>query len=299
MDSRISNVSVINEEENIHILRRLSRVGLLATVVLALLSVVAVVTGTTSAGKLVGISWVAFLAMALGVPLGARTGTESAGALVWGYGLAAGAMVTSAAVFLVPQAIGQHPQWGGFGVAFGLLAGFASHTVGHRLSHMDLPMDRTVAELTAHAFSAGAIIGIIYGNMPELGALLGLAIVSHKGPAGYAAANRLRRADKPISSLLLPAAGVGLTAIPAAMLPVPQVPVVSAAVFGFAAGVFLHVAMDFLPTCEVGGDVHDVCGLTEDSHALLDRLRIHAVASTVVGGFAVFVAWLAVGTTPV
>jgi len=249
--------------------------------------------------KVLVISWVAFVAMVAGGFLGARTRTTSPTRLVWGYGLASGAMVTSAAVFLLPQAIGLDPRVGGFGVAAGLLAGYGGHVVGHRLAHVDVGLEITAAQITAHALSAGIIIGLVYGSMPALGLLLGLAIVSHKGPAGYAAANRLRRADKPISSLLLPAAGVGLTAIPAAMLPVPQVPVVSAAVFGFAAGVFLHVAMDFLPTCEVGGEVHDVCGLTEDSHALLDRLRIHAVASTVLGGFAVFVAWLAVGTTPV
>ncbi|WP_089766817.1 ZIP family metal transporter [Halobellus clavatus] len=294
MDSRISNVSVINEEENIHILGRLSRVGLLATVVLALLSVVAVVTGTTSAGKLVGISWVAFLAMALGVPLGARTGTESAGALVWGYGLAAGAMVTSAAVFLVPQAIGQHPQWGGFGVAFGLLAGFASHTVGHRLSHMDLPMDRTVAELTAHAFSAGAIIGIIYGNMPELGALLGLAIVSHKGPAGYAAARRLTNNGRDPSILLLPATGVGIAGLLSSMIALPASGLVRGLVFGFAAGVFLHVAMDFLPRCELGSEIHSLLSTSGDAHELLDRLRVHAVASTSIGGLVVLLAWLVI-----
>ena len=202
-------MSVINETDGVGNIAGVSRVGVVATLVLLVLSAVAVVTGTTGGRKLVGISWIAFLAMAAAVPLGARTGERSALGLVWGYGLAAGAMITSAAVFLVPQAIGQHPRWGGFGIAFGLLAGFASHTIGHRLAHMDLPMDRTVAELTAHAFSAGAIIGIIYGNMPELGALLGLAIVSHKGPAGYAAARRLANAGRNPSVLLLPATGVG------------------------------------------------------------------------------------------
>jgi len=79
-------------------------------------------------------------------------------------------------------------------------------------------------------------------------------------------------------------------------LPVPAVPALNAAVFGFAAGVFLHIAMDFLPSCEVGGEVDEVCGLSEHSHELLDALRIHAVGSTAIGGLAVFVAWLAVGT---
>ncbi|WP_049986873.1 zinc transporter [Halobellus rufus] len=273
---------------------RISRLGLGATVVLVALSALAVVVEVTNAVKLVGISWVAFLAMALAAPLGARTASESAGALVWGYGLAAGAMVTSAAVFLVPQAIGQHPQWGGFGVAFGLLAGFASHTIGHRLAHMDLPMDRTVAELTAHALSAGAIIGIIYGNMPELGALLGLAIVSHKGPAGYAAARRLASAGRDPSVLLLPATGVGLAGLTASLIALPATGPLRGLVFGFAAGVFLHVAMDFLPRCEIGSEIHDLLSVSGDAHALLDRLRVHAVASTALGGLAVLLAWLVI-----
>ncbi|WP_188785978.1 ZIP family metal transporter [Halobellus salinus] len=272
----------------------ISRIGVLATLLLAALSVFAVVTGTTGAEKLVGISWIAFLAMAAAVPLGARTGERSAGGLVWGYGLAAGAMVTSAAVFLVPQAIGQHPRWGGFGIAFGLLAGFASHTIGHRLAHMDLPMDRTVAELTAHAVSAGAIIGIIYGNMPELGVLLGLAIVSHKGPAGYAAARRLADAGRNPSVLLVPATGVGVAGIASSLISLPAAGPVRGVVFGFAAGVFLHVAMDFLPRCEIGSEVHDLLSVSGDAHALLDRLRLHAVASTSIGGLGVLLAWLVI-----
>jgi ZIP family zinc transporter len=245
--------------------------------------------------KVTAIAWVAFLAMAGFAPFGARAaGTNDAYRLVWGYGLAAGAMVTSAAVFLLPQAIGLDPRVGGFGVAAGLLVGYGAHTVGHRLSHLDTPFDDTAAQLSAHALSAGAIIGLIYATMPELGLLLGLAIVSHKGPAGYAAARRLRLSGKPVTVLLLPAAGVGLTAIPAALASPPAVPAVQAAIFGFAAGVFLHVAMDFLPRCEQGSEVGEVAALSEDAHALLDRLRTHAVLSTLLGGVAVFLAWVAI-----
>ena len=198
-------------------------------------------------------------------------------------------MVTSAAVFLVPQAIGFHGAVGGFGVAAGLVGGYGGHTIGHREA-----FGSASAQLVAHSLSAGAIIGLVYAALPELGLLLGLAIVSHKGPAGYAAARRLRAADEPVTVLLLPAAGVGLTAVPAALLQPPSTPVVNAAIFGFAAGVFLHVAMDFLPECETGGEVSEAAGVDADAHALLDRLRVHAVASTVAGAAAVFLAWLAV-----
>jgi len=273
-----------------------SPLGLAAGVVLVVLSIVAVTSGRR---KVLVIAWVAFLAMVAGAVLGGRARTARPRSLVWGYGLASGAMVTSAAVFLLPQAIGLAPRVGGFGVAAGLLLGYGGHVVGHRLSHVDVGLDVTAAQITAHALSAGLVIGLVYGTMPELGLLLGLAIVSHKCPAGYAAAIRLREAGKPVASLLLPAAGVGLTAIPAALLPVPDLAAINAAVFGFAAGVFLHIAMDFLPSCEVGGEVDEVCGLSERSHELLDVLRVHAVASTVLGGLAVFAAWLAVGAVPV
>ena len=269
---------------------RVSRIGLLGTAALVALTALALTEGVT---KVVGIAWVAFAAMGGAALIGGRAGdSASAGHLVWGYGLASGAMITSAAVFIVPGAIGHHPQYGGFGIALGVLAGFSAHTLGHRATHADLPFDHAAVELTAHSLAAGAIIGLVYGNMPELGLLLGLAIVSHKGPAGYAAAHRLRRADKPVTVLLLPAAGVGITAIPAALLKLPSSDPVNGVVFGFAAGVFLHVAMDFLPRCELGGDIYEVASVTDDAHALLDKLRARAVFSTGIGGLAVFVAWL-------
>jgi ZIP family zinc transporter len=268
-----------------------STAGLAGTALFVVLSGLAAVSGLW---KVLVISWVAFVAMAGGAVLGRSSNAAYPRRLVWGYGLASGAMVTSSAVFLLPQAIGIDTRIGGFGVAAGLLIGYAAHIIGHRLSHIDVGLDLTAAQITAHALAAGAIIGLIYGSMPTLGVVLGLAIVSHKGPAGYAAAHRIREAGKSVSALLLPAASVGITAIPAALLPVPRVAAVNAVVFGFAAGVFLHVAMDFLPSCEVGGEVDEVCSLSEHSHELLDALRVHAVASTILGGGSVFLAWLVV-----
>jgi ZIP family zinc transporter len=94
--------------------------------------------------------------------------------------------------------------------------------------------------------------------------------------------------------LLLPAAGVGIAAIVASLVQLPAAPAVRGIVFGFAAGIFLHVAMDFLPRCELGSDVHELLTVTDDAHELLDQLRIHAVLSTGLGGVAVFLAWVAV-----
>lgn len=274
-------------------MRRLSALGLVGAGSLLVLSVAAVVADIDNVEKLLTVAWVAFGAMTVAGVLGARTSDRSAGTLVWGNGLAAGAMVTSAAVFLLPTAINHQAQWGGVGVASGLLIGYGAHTVGHRLAHMDLPMDRTVAELTAHALSAGAIIGVVYGNM-NVSLLLGLSIVSHKGPAGYAAAGRLVRDDRGWSVLLLPAAGVGLTAIAASLVALPAAPAIRGVVFGFATGVFLHVAMDFLPRCEIGSEVHDALSVEGEAHRVLDRLRVHAVASTAVGAAVVLAAWVAI-----
>lgn len=272
---------------------RVSVLGVAGTVLLVLLSALAVTAG---AEKVLVIGWVAFGAMVLGTWLGARADETDPHRLVWGYGLASGAMITSAAMFLVPQAIGLGtgagaPQLGGIGIAVGVVVGYSAHTVGHRLTHVDVSFDVSTAEIAAHALSAGLVIGLVYGAMPTLGLLLGLAIVSHKGPAGYAAARRLSRRGKSATALLLPAAGVGITAIPTALLPVPEAPAVNAVVFGFAAGIFLHVAMDFLPNCEAGSEIDEVCSLHEHSHHLLDELRTHAVASTALGALVVVAAW--------
>lgn len=271
------------------------------------------VTGIAVAGalwKLLAIGWIAFGAMAVGAWLGARAapvgpggGTEQARRLVWGYGLSSGAMITSTAVFLIPSAIGHHAAYGGFGIAAGVLIGFALHVGQHQLAHLPLPFDRTTLELTVHALTAGLVIGAVYATMPALGLALGLAIVSHKGPAGYAAACRLRRSGRSAAGLLVPAAAVAVTAVPVGLLAVPGSAVAHALVFGVATGIFLHVALDFLPQCEIGGELMEVGGLSDavdtddgfdEQHHLRDRLRLHAVASTALGGLLVFVAWWAV-----
>lgn len=285
---RIGSVRALSEWAE-----QVSPIGIAGVMALIALSAVGVMMG---AKKVVAISWVAFTAMAVGAWLGGRADTTSAHRLVWGYGLASGAMITSAAMFLLPQAMGLgrvagSPRLGGIGVAAGIAVGYSAHTISHRLTHFDVSFDVSAVEITAHAFSAGLIIGLIYGSMPGLGLLLGLAIVSHKGPAGYAAARRLIRANKPPSALLLPAAGVGIAAIPASLLPLPDVPAVNAVVFGFAAGIFLHVAMDFLPNCEAGSEINEVVALQEDDHHLLDELRTHAVGSTALGVVVVVAAW--------
>jgi ZIP family zinc transporter len=241
--------------------------------------------------KLLIVSWAAFVAMAGGAVFGLRSRERSAARSVRADGLASGAMITSAAIFLVPQAISYQPQLGGLGIAVGIVAGYVGHTVGHRLTHLDLPLETTTAQLTAHALAAGIVIGTVYTLLPELGLLLGLSIVSHKGPAGYAAADRLRTEGLPVGAIALPAASAGITALLVGLIEPPSTMALNAVVFGFAAGIFLHIAMDFLPECETGGEhAHD--HTHGAAHAHLDRLRTHAVASTVAGAGAVALAWL-------
>lgn len=242
--------------------------------------------------KIIGISWIAFAAMALSIPLGVRAARKNKlNRLIAGYGLASGAMITSAAIFLVPTAINHHSVYGGLGIAAGIIAGFAIHTLNHGLSHTTSSIDPVVLELTSHALSAGLIIGIVYAAMPELGLLLGLSIVSHKGPAGYAASRRLTIQGKSPTLILLPAAAIGLTALPVSLLNMPGNAIINALIFGFATGVFFHVAIDFLPECEVGGKIHQETDLDHDEHHKLDRYRRWAVLNTFAGGLFVFAAW--------
>lgn len=267
-------------------------VGAVGLVALIVLSIVATIAGVN--WKLVAISWTAFAAMAIGAPLGARA-VRSSHPLepVWGYGLASGAMVTSAALFLIPQALGQHGRLGSLGIAIGFLGGYVGHTVGHRFAHLDLPVDRTATELTVHALSAGAIIGAIYTAMPSLTSILGIALISHKAPAGYAAARRLAERGQSVVPLLLPAAAVGLVALPVGIVGFSPGSELRGLLFGVAAGVFLHVAVDLLPECTTGSETCpvDTADHDGDLHQLQDRLRRHAALSSILGGVAVAIAW--------
>lgn len=257
--------------------------GVAAVTALAALSVPAAVA---ELWKILAIAWTSFGAMVAGTLVGVR-GPAGARGLVWGYGLTSGAMTASAAAFLVPLAVRLQPQFGGFGIAAGLLTGFAIGSLASRSGHHAGEMtDTTVVRITTHALTAGVIIGMVYAQLPSVGLLLGLSIISHKGPAGYAAARWLSRRGSSPAALLLPAVGVGVPAL-AVGLAQPQIPSFAKAVlFGFAAGIFLNIASDFLPR---SGSPH----LRGEDQAG-EPGRIHAAASTVLGGLAVFVAWLAI-----
>ena len=285
------NVRTESGVGGVRLLREGKVLGAVGLGTLLALSIAGVATGV--GWKLLGISWAAFAAMMVGAPLGARaTGNQHPFEPVWGYGLASGAMVASTAVFLIPQAMGQHPDFGSLGIAVGFLAGYAGHTVGHRFTHLDLPIEHTAVELTVHSLAAGLIIGAIYTAMPSLTSLLGVALISHKAPAGYAAARRLTQDNREVLSLVLPATSVGIAALTVGITGVSPPGTLRGLLFGIGAGVFLHVAVDLLPECTTGGETcpTSVEGVA-DSHQFRDRLRTHAAASALVGGGLVVAGW--------
>ena len=254
--------------------------------------------------KVLVIGWFAFAAMMGGTLLGvfadSRSKENYARNIVWGYGLASGAMITSSTVFLIPPALGLDKAMGGFGIALGLITGFTTHTVSHSSRTSFLKFDHTVVNITAHTVAAGAIIGVIYEGLPGLGLVLGLAIVSHKGPGGYSIARRLKRLEdkKDVLVLLTPSSSVGVMAILTNYFGIPAIPSLHGLVFGFSAGIFLHVALDFLPRCQHGSEIYEIVeSETDESDELhthseiLDKLRVHSVVSTLLGLGVIAAAW--------
>jgi ZIP family zinc transporter len=278
----------------------------------------------TSLWKVLLIGWVGFAAMMGGAVLGARAARRPAEAvhprrLAWAYGLSSGAMIMSACLFLVPTATAHDARLGGIGIALGLTAGFALHLFGHggrsrsnrgqgtrsgsrdqgRGEHPDASVPPVVGALLLHAVAAGLVIGGVYAAMPSMGATLGLSIVSHKAPAGYVAARRLTRQGKSIVLLVLPAAAVGIAAVPVGLVDPPSAESAHGLAFGLATGAFLHVAIDFLPQCDWGSELYRAA--QSDGKERADapsttgcprEMRRDAVVSTVAGGLLVVGAWI-------
>jgi len=206
-------------------------------------------------------------------------------------------MITSAALFLVPNAVSHDVSFGGLGIALGIVGGFAIHTgLSPQEPERGAASIPVVWVLSMHALGAGLVIGAVYATMPALGAVLGLAIVSHKGPAGYAAARRLRRRGASVLLLLWPAAAVCIAAVPVGLIDPPTSDAFHAVVFGAATGLFLHVAIDFLPRCGWGSELYRAARVRPDSQSdptarRVGNVRHHAVWSTFVGGLIVAGAW--------
>ncbi|MFQ3285526.1 MAG: ZIP family zinc transporter [Halobacteriales archaeon] len=262
--------------------------------VLGLVALIAVVALGLAAGrtKLVGIVVFGFFAMMAGVLVSLLGEFATPGRQVWAYGLASGAMLTSAAALIAPKAIGHHPDYGGFAIAFGYLIGYGAHELGHLVTHYELPINAAAGELTLHALAAGSIMGVAYGALPSLTPLFGYGIVAHKFPAGFTGSEAVENSGLPVAIMVVPAAAVAIAAIPLSILTPDLSPIVKAVFFGVSAGVFAHVGIDMLPECSHVGSHSDSTGhgavhCSPDA----DRLRQYAVLSTLLGAAAIYVLW--------
>lgn len=160
-------------------------------------------------------------------------------------------MVASACVFLLPMATGVAPDSGTLDVAGGLLIGSLLHVWARRRRLDGHAADASLTAITLHAVGAGIVIGLIYARMPGLGLLLGVAIVRHKLPAGYALARRRAQEGLGWHPVLWPASAVGLMSIPVGLWVSPGSSADNALLFGFATGVFMYVGLDFARPPEV------------------------------------------------
>ncbi|WP_123591367.1 ZIP family metal transporter [Salinisphaera orenii] len=206
-------------------------------------------------GKIALIALAAFAAMSAGAALGYRaTGSSAAWQAL--DGVAGGAMIAAACVLLLPAAIELDPPLAGLGVALGLLFGLALHRACRKRAWRPGALgESSLIALTVHSAGAGVVIGMLYGQMPELGLWLGTVIVAHKLPAGYAIARRLRAQGGALAGVALPACAVGLVAVPVATAAgvLPPSAAVGAVCQGLAAGVFLHVGLECVALEGPGG----------------------------------------------
>lgn len=200
--------------------------------------------------KLVAIGVMAWLAMVVGVLIATRL-PRAARWVAWADGIAAGAMVASACVFLLPMAMRAAPDRGALGVAGGLLVGNLLHLWARHRRLDGHAADASLIAITLHAVGAGFVIGLIYVRMPSLGLVLGVAIVAHKLPAGYVLARWRTQEGLARHPVLWPACAVALVSIPVGLWVSPGAPADNALLFGLATGVFMSVGLDFFRPQEV------------------------------------------------
>lgn len=254
--------------------------GVVSAVVFLGLTLLNFATGL-GAYKVTIIGWTALLAMVAGAILSRRELRSERG-IIWVYGVSGGAALASIFFFVLPKAIALDQTFGVTGILAGFLSGLVIHSFSHRLVHHHEGFN-TFWSISLHSVTAGLIIGLIYQQLPTIGILLGIAIVSHKLPAGYMLAERIGQ-DRIWRRLLLPATGVGSMALASFTLN-PQFAVpVKALFFGFSSGIFIHLALDFIPNPEPESHLRKILTQEEDPlHHELDSLATHCVASTIAG----------------
>ncbi|MFB6200315.1 MAG: ZIP family metal transporter [Candidatus Nanohaloarchaea archaeon] len=265
-------------------MKKFQLLGFLSTIGLVGLSVFSL----ESSPKLVFIGFTAFSAMVLGAFLN-RLKPETRLGVIWIYGLSGGAAFASVLMFVMPQAVNLSTRFGVAGIVAGFIAGLTLHSAQHELSHRFRGFQNLYA-VSIHAAFAGVVIGLIYQQMPEVSVLLGVAIVSHKLPAAYIIADRLKERFKP-SLILFPASIVGFLALTVYNFNLNMSQQIQALFFGFSTGIFLHLALDFIPEPEPESMMRKLVSEDEDpAHSELDSVRNHCIVSTSIGAFLVLFA---------
>jgi ZIP family zinc transporter len=217
------------------------------------------------------------------------------------YGLGSGMMIMSAFLIIAPKAMyggtNQQAAIGGIGIATGYMIGYATHEVGHIISHKEIVENVLysikIFEITAHSILAGSLMGIAYGTIPSLTLVFGFGIVAHKFPAGLTTVMSSQN-KKDTTLILIPATAVGISAVIAAST-IPQMTAVQESlIFGLSTGLFSHVAIDMTPEC-VGSDKdHTRSHGTIVCSTNTDKMRLISSLSVFFGGLIIASLWYVV-----
>lgn len=154
--------------------------------------------------------------------------------------MAAGAMLSSVLILIMPHALEAEIGTGMLGMGLGIIMGLILYLAapGHQKGSI-------LGALTLHAVGDGLLLGALNTAVPALGWGVGIAILAHKAPAGYVISRRLGSQQRPRILALLPALGTGVGALAVALL--PGVAFHSGGlIFGIVAGLFIFVALEFL-----------------------------------------------------
>ncbi len=264
-------------------MKKFETAGLLSTAALIALTAYTLITDTSGL-KVAAIAWTAFLTMSAGAILSNRE-MKSRTSIIWAYGLSGGAALASILYFVLPQSLRLSTEFGVTGVIAGFLSGLILHVATHEIEHEAGEALTDLVSVTAHAAAAGLIIGQIYSDLPGVSIVLGVSIVSHKLPAGYIISDKVdASAQRAMQFILLPASILGAMALLVFNLSISMPVNLQALFFGFSAGIFLHVALDFIPEPEPESHLRKLLSDDEDPlHDKLDDIQFHCVASTVLG----------------
>lgn len=264
-------------------MKKFETLGLISTAALIALTAYTLLT-TFSGLKVTVIAWTAFITMVAGTLFSFRE-LKSKKSVIWAYGLSGGAALASIMFFVMPKSLELSTEFGVTGILAGFLSGLVLHVATHEIEHEAGEALKDLISVTAHAIAAGFIIGQIYSELPGVSIILGISIVSHKLPAGYIISDKIgQNMKQALKFILLPASILGAMALFVFNLSISMPTNVQALFFGFSAGIFLHVALDFIPEPEPESHLRKLLSEEKDPlHEKLDDIQFHCLASTVLG----------------